>query len=167
MTFEELLTIQSIADERLAEYEKEIKAIHEWWKFCQEQYIREHLPFPFKERQRATVTLRVTEETIACTYRGGGALSLGKIYSKTGLVTRYFIGGKGELRPDFWAQDGYYPSTDEVVSIELAEQSAERCGTCRHCRDGGCFVTGGVTPVRKTEPDSYICGYYDKRRNES
>ena len=167
MTFEQLLTIKSIVDERISDCRQNIQTIQEGWEACKDQYIRESLPFPFKERQRVTVTLRVTGETLSrIRYRAGCAPRLGDTYSKTGIVSRYIIGDRGELRPNFWGLDGYYSPTDEVVSIELAEQSQERCGSCRYFRDGGCFMSGGTKPVWETALDSYICGWYDGRRCE-
>ena len=162
MTFEQLLNLSSIAQERISEYEQEIQTIREGLKVCMDDYVREHLPFPFKKRQRVTVTLRVSEKTLACTrYRAGCAPVLGETYSKTGILKGYIIGEKGELRPDFLGKNGYYPLTDEVVSIKVAdEQYKARCGTCRYYRDGGCYSTGGDKPVFATEQDAYICGYY-------
>lgn len=158
MTFEQLKENKLLAERTIEECEERIKVYRDSYAQCEEEYIREHLPFPYKERQRVVVTLRVTEETVAIRRRVDEVV--GTKYQVAGIVTRYSIGDKGELRPNFWGVDGWYPSTDEVVSIELDVQSDGRCGTCRYYRPGGCYETGGDKPVFATEQDAYICGYY-------
>lgn len=163
MTFEELKALrQKIKEQASRLYREEDRAE------C--QYIEERLPFPLKMYQRITVDLEVTEKTrstLLDEYKVKPRYQAGRRYSVTGMIIGWHIAEDGEIRPCFWGGKPYYHRYDKILNIRIAEkQNPEKCTSCWHYRDGGCWITGNSNPDKQVDENSFVCGYYHERRKQ-
>lgn len=134
------------------------------------QYIEERKPMHIKRFQRITVRLRVTEATrkkYTEEYKAKKKYQLGKEYTLTGAFNGWGIADDGQIKPCFYGEPSY-PSTDEVVSVELTKNQPEGdCAKCRCYKDGLCYMVGGKDlgkrcAVWKITDDMVVCPKYEE-----
>ena len=135
-----------------------------------QQFIEEHKPLHVKRFQRICVRLRVTEESrkwMDERHKKMAKNQAGREYTLTGPFNGWGIAKDGQLKPCFYG-DPSYPSTDEVVSVELAKDQPEGdCSKCRCYKDGLCYMMGGKDlgkscAVWKITDDMVPCPKYEE-----